>query len=285
VTQAVRSHVRRLIASQVDQPNVVVQNFNDQSIEPWRIKLSTGTIAANECATRSGPYKRSAFLPAPPWRRARVEAEGCTLRAPRLGYFTVPSSILCPFRNLTSDPPTFTRADAAQAAEPLAEYLGDRFGASEAIITHGLNHSRSGLETVTVNPETGLYIGLHIDSWDGNSFDERRNARTRISVNVGSVPRYLLVLNMPFDHGADLIKVALSLKTPPPPHRVLPALFMLFPEIPVLRIQIQPGEAYVADTDNLIHDASTLPNSSAAFHCTFRAHWSRLGARDSAGNN
>lgn len=163
-----------------------------------------------------------------------------------------------------------------QAAEPLAEYLGDRFGAAEQIIVHGLNYAGGGLETVTVNPKTGRYIGLHIDSWDGTTYDERRNARTRISVNVGSAPRYLLVLNMPYDQGADLIKASLSLNTLPSTHRVLPALFMLFPEIPVLRIRIKPGEAYVADTDNLIHDASTLPNSAAAFHCTFRSYWSRL---------
>lgn len=173
-------------------------------------------------------------------------------------------------------PPSFTREEARTAARPLEDYLSERFGATEPVVIHGLNYAMGGLETVTVNPSTNRYIGLHIDSWDGTSFEERRTARTRISVNVGDAPRYLLVLNMPFDEGARLIQEALNLPSLPRPYRVMPTLFWLFPEIPVLRIEIGPGEAYVADTDNLIHDASTLPSSEPAFHCTFRAYWSRL---------
>ena len=35
-----------------------------------------------------------------------------------------------------------------------------------------------------------------------------------------------------------------------------------FPDYPVVRLTIRPGEAYIAPTENLIHDGSTLGMTS-----------------------
>lgn len=270
-----REQVRQAVSKSYRLPTLSVVNFDCGPVEPWRVELSAGTIRAG-AADYAGRYKSTAHLPAPPWRGVRVADATTPNRSPRLGYFSVPEDLLVSLRGLISDPPTFTRDQAIRAAVPLGEYLTHRFGAREPLIVHGLNYAAGHLETVTVNPKTGRYIGLHIDSWDGNEFEERRNARTRISVNIGHSARYLLVLNVAFDTAAELIQKALGLKRLPRPYRVLPALFLFFPEIPVLRIKIEPGEAYVADTDNLIHDASTFASPMPAFHCSFRAYWDSL---------
>jgi hypothetical protein len=112
-----------------------------------------------------------------------------------------------------------------------------------------------------------------LDSWDGHSYSERRTARTRISINVGRTTRHLLALDITLPEAGQLVKAALGLRHPPPPSRLIPLIFLLFPEIPVVRLEIRPGEAYVADTDNIIHDASTVLSSEEAFHCSFRGHW------------
>jgi hypothetical protein len=276
VTKRRRDDVRRSVAAVADQPNILVRNFDGVRVESSKVALSSGILPAAALPTRAGPYKRFAYLPAQPWRPAPIGVEGLGCAKPRLGFFRVPDEHLARLRELAELPPSFTQQQARIAAQPLESYLSDRFGATEPLIVHGLNYAPGGLETVTVNPLTNKFIGLHIDSWDGKTYEERRAARTRISVNVGRVSRYLLVLNLAFDQGAQLIQQAFDLLATPTPHRVLPTLFWLFPELSVLRIEIGPGEAYVADTDNLIHDASTFLSSEFAFHCTFRAYWNAL---------
>jgi hypothetical protein len=49
-----------------------------------------------------------------------------------------------------------------------------------------------------------------------------------------------------------------------------PAFMSRFPGYPIVRVRIGPGEAYIAPTDNVIHDASTIGSEGLSITLTLR---------------
>ena len=43
----------------------------------------------------------------------------------------------------------------------------------------------------------------------------------------------------------------------------------LYPQYPVIRVQVRPGEAYLAPTDNLVHDGSSVDMTEEDRNLTF----------------
>ena len=56
-------------------------------------------------------------------------------------------------------------------------------------------------------------------------------------------------------------------------YTVLARQFMeQFPDVPVIRCRLAPGEAYVAPTENLVHDGSSVGQSDIDEQFTIRGH-------------
>jgi hypothetical protein len=119
-----------------------------------------------------------------------------------------------------------------------------------------------GLPTVTKDEfgaDNRNFAGLHLDSWDRLPLRFRHRSRNRLCINFGRDPRYSLFINLPlmrmFQH--------LGLRDPEDIYEDYRGLYLgqrfikACPGYPVIRLQINPGEAYIMPTDNLIHDAST----------------------------
>lgn len=127
----------------------------------------------------------------------------------------------------------------------------------------GLATGPAGKRTTTVNPKNGLRLGLHFDSWDMMPLHERGASRYRISVNVGSEDRAFLFVAVSGVEVIDAVNVAevnsMNATT----------LFRRFaaglPMMQVIRLRVPPGWAYVAPTDNLPHDGSTIGASRVDF--------------------
>jgi hypothetical protein len=109
-----------------------------------------------------------------------------------------------------------------------------------------------GLATSTRHPESDLFVGLHVDSMFNLPPEQRHRAPNRIAINVGSQTRYLLflpallhdvrrALGIECGNASELVSryMAANVRTP------------------VFRLAIEPGEAYVAPTEQLIHDSTT----------------------------
>jgi hypothetical protein len=121
------------------------------------------------------------------------------------------------------------------------------------IVAHHPNRTSTTLDT-----RRKCHPGLHIDNWDNRSLQERHKATNRISINVGQQDRYLIYLNLELQRlydlakegGADLSSVGIGTG--------LAREFMrLYPSYPVVKLRISPGEAYIAPTENMIHDGCT----------------------------
>lgn len=112
----------------------------------------------------------------------------------------------------------------------------------------------------TTKDQDGNLIGLHVDSWYKNKISERDQAPNRLSINIGLESRYLLFINQSLMKINSLLAqefpnderrngVGIGLRT---------AFMENYPGYPVIKLEIQPGEAYIAPTENIIHDGCTI---------------------------
>ena len=245
-----------------------------------RVYLSDGTICLQQPEGDKAEYNPGAFLPKTPWRkpteweRKRLWQDSGVTNVDFVGVASIPNELLATLRAVVRD----TDADALRQLEPrrirefigpLIDYLRDRFAYKSEPFNHGIHVHRPGRETVTLNTASGKYLGLHLDSWDRYRVEARARSLNRICVNLGAEPRHLLFLNLTLMNVARLAQE--SQETADRAYdSVGPAFMSRFPGYPIVKVRIAPGEAYIAPTDNVIHDASTVDSRSPSITLTLR---------------
>jgi hypothetical protein len=244
-----------------------------------RIRLSNGTRAASEreIADRSdGPvYEQGAKLPREPWRpptgnewQGLVATEAPRDMATSVAVVKLPGDFSPARRDaIRTGTPGAIETSLVGPLQTICE-LGE-------LCEHiGPNRNPANLKTVTFNHRIGRYNGLHVDSWDALGLDQLHLATNRVCVNIGEGDRYLLFL--PFS----LMDIAIVLAQEMGPDWQMPGRrtvigrqFMeRFPELPVVRCRLAPGEAYIAPTENLVHDGSSAGHSVDDEQFTIRGH-------------
>lgn len=134
----------------------------------------------------------------------------------------------------------------------------------------GVSAGASGLLTATIDPRISRRIGLHVDDWDRKNDEKRGNARLRLCINLGTETRFLLIVPIAL-HVAAHWKASLGLMNVKGSDFGRELIHRLKP--PVIRIPIPPLYAYLAATENLIHDASTASMSSVDLAWTVLGHF------------
>lgn len=237
-----------------------------------RLSISGGTVsAAAPAGSGSSRYREWARVPRESWGSPSAEdlavliATGRTeveevqiLRVP----LELTERIRASLGELRSyvDEADFIRAMASevylQAMADFGHYV-EHLG--EVTKKSLVRINRWGLRTTTVDNEQ-VYIGLHVDNWYQQDLPTRASSPNRLCVNVSEEARYLLLMNVPLEtmlsmltQGADECQLHPSMVGTP-----LGLAFMqTFPNYPVLKLRIEPGEAYLAPTENLVHDGCT----------------------------
>lgn len=117
----------------------------------------------------------------------------------------------------------------------------------------GVDGRPAGLVTLTVGePPDCPFVGLHCDSYERRSFPDPELDPLRFCVNLSEEPRHFVFLNRrvsllqaevngEFRSVFDVVQAHLASESAGP----------------VFRVRIDPDEAYLAPTFDLIHDAST----------------------------
>lgn len=277
-----------------------------------RLWLSSGTSRAQEVAAHTVPYDPTAYIAKLPWRQPTPTERRMLWRhtLPRdwskcIGIVRIPEMVLGPMHRLGLCDIT-SKQDILQLAQDphYAEAVSDihtyvksvsRPGAEPRLT--GLAYNAPELPTVTFNSETQSHIGLHVDSWDRLPLDRRHEATNRISINLGREDRYLLFINLtlrtvleclangarpfsPIQVGwKRMWRRLLKTRQKSQPHAIPTGataagqtLMQRYPAYPVVKIRVAPGEAYIAPTENMIHDASTLAKRAPDLHLTFLGH-------------
>ena len=230
-----------------------------------RVHLSLGTCPAETVDEQAPPYVPDARAPVPHWR-VPTEEESSVLwsaSAPEAhcGVGVVRLLGLQLVRLFAECKDTLGRFDDGDTLKhPLIGLLLDAIEKA-GIITGSVYSARigrdhPGLVTMTRAVDQDARIGLHFDRWDGLPVKELAACSNRVSVNLGPRDRYLIFLNQTASGMSSILQKAnVQFKQDV---RAIGAAFMsAFPNYPIVRIRLQPGEAYIAPTENILHDGTS----------------------------
>jgi hypothetical protein len=166
---------------------------------PINIARCSGVQRSRLTATDKN-YTTTAYVPCGKWenifvptdRAARDPSMGL---APRCGVFRLPHFDQARWLQTSlyeqTDPVRFGREIELLTKSILSDAY-QLFGALEAPILHGISTNQGDELTVTFDEDAQCYTGLHLDSWEGGSFEAREQSRTRLCINFGPGERFLL---------------------------------------------------------------------------------------------
>ncbi len=233
-----------------------------------RISLSAGVCRVE---TLNGiPCKGPTFIPQKPWRKPSKEDSGLLavtgndLRSHQtVGIVKLPAKLSAKFKKLNfSECKNHQETAKLCATDDYKNILNETINYYEKFadvknssIPHNIYLGEANLLNNTFNQKEKTFIGLHLDSFERNSAT-RQLARNRICINLGKDPRYLLFYNLQFDQMAEMCDMK-KIDRNGNPYEILHTFFERFNTYPVIKIQINPYEAYIAPTENIIHDGST----------------------------
>jgi hypothetical protein len=250
----------------------------------WRdiISASSGTQSVVQSGSCIDSYIGNAAVPRDSWR---------ALTAEELDQLTIPPNVSClkigliqinpevweAFHELREVLATAASHDAARiivasdqwqhlitaALRSVTPWVMDDLRTFAGV---GLCVNPPGLPTVTFDEARKGYIGLHVDNWYDDLSPDK--APGRICINLGSSARYFLF--------SPLSLTGMELAMAPDGRNLdrrgdlARAFFRRFPDQPVLRLRVTPGEAYIAPTENISHDGSTLDQAGWDLTLTVR---------------
>ncbi|MBW4573792.1 MAG: hypothetical protein KME08_00745 [Aphanothece sp. CMT-3BRIN-NPC111] len=270
------------------QEGIKVFCFPDTDTQSPIVWLSSGTTQEIEPVPEDIGYSPGAFVPKEPWRQPNLREYNLLCadqpisnnRTWELGSYIgvcrFPDEVLAPLEVILEELGTRARA-TIQDYQPIPTHPG-----YESAITEIANYlpryclfsdrpkilnvrvTQPGLKTATrdyCNNLPGMpYTGMHLDSWDRFPLRRRHKSRNRICINLGREERFFLFINLTLMEMFN----ALGLSDPDDIYKhyrgtnIGDEFMKQFPSYPVVKLRIGPKEAYIAPTDNLIHDASSL---------------------------
>lgn len=209
-----------------------------------RLEVSSGIIKAD-----SKRYQNNSFVPNSDWRRVLKEN---SLDKP----FELANSIaLIKLKKFDKKQSKSVLQLAKLALENL--FLDELLSVSdsEEVYFTGLATHPPNLSTVSRNSSSDKFVGLHIDSWDNLPLIQRGLSTNRICINLGSQERYLLFIRYTLAELEVLMNLNYAGQRP---DKLVVDFLKANPKTEVFRLKVLPGEAYVAPTENIIHDGSNL---------------------------
>jgi hypothetical protein len=129
----------------------------------------------------------------------------------------------------------------------------------EGIACQGAWVSPGGMKLVTHNMRVTppRRIGLHVDDWDHRPLTERAGGRRRLCANLGLAPRYLIFLRTPLSTLVAAGKLPKEIPEEISPAVLVRAYLGKHLKQAAYRLRIDPGEAYIMNADDVIHDGAS----------------------------
>ena len=247
-----------------------------------RIDVSSGTMSPTGLDSSTQRYTDWARIPRGPWRKLSEEeinelmARETESERGKVQLICAPKALMSRFQKALGDTGKYVTAGAFQVAFNTEEFrscmeeLGrwaSQFG--EETKERLVRVNCPGLHTVTRVPVENTFIGMHVDNTYCYALKDRAESPNRLCLNIGMEARYLLFIALPLQIMESMLrevgKSEFNSDMWMEKHVVSPLgmEFMgAFPGYPVLRLRVEPGEGYIAPTENMLHDASTLGMTS-----------------------
>jgi hypothetical protein len=263
------------------EPSVKIV-FDENVFNEDRIWLSSGTEKVKDATLNKVSVPENTYIPVRPWKKPSEEdlkvlfthEEGENY-GERLGIVQFdPEQLQKLYDNGLEEAKTEEDADKlienpefTEIFEPIVNQIGYYLRTKDELMMYPITIRPANLLSLTYNSEINRYFGMHLENWDEKPLAEKHEARNRICLNWGKNDRYFHFINLSYTAMAE--KLGLSGKEleeyASSENQATYALawkFMnTFPDYPVVRIKIKPGEAYIAPTENILHDASSEGSS------------------------
>jgi hypothetical protein len=229
------------------------------------IALNSGTLPTRN---NSPGYRDDARIPKSDWRSPTPEemrilcVTSSAVDVPCVEIVLADSEVLClsakafarvTWSNSTTD--LSTTVDSSAYRELMVAMLECAGRLGKVLKDPLVRISAPDLSTITLNKD--LFIGLHVDEWFHDRHSSRRQRPNRMVFNLGTQPRYFMFINIPVEEMTNRIPVGLQIPSSSEGTAIGLRFMECYPDYPVCRIRVQPGEAYIAPTENLVHDASS----------------------------
>lgn len=248
------------------------------------LELCAGVQPARSLQIDKG-YSPTAYVPFGKWERVTrvpsVKVGATWLRnvVPRCGVFRLPGFDAALWVQITGlakvDPKIFNRA-IDRITNAIVADVDRLLGSMVAPVLHGFSTNEGNELTVTVDHKKLWRVGLHLDSWEAGGAEERDQALTRICINFGPGDRYFLFVPLTLRRIRSCLPRSVQDKCAGDFTRMISEFFRLYPNSPVMRLRVKPGWVYFADTDNMVHDASTTLIEAGNTHFTLRGRFQGL---------
>ncbi|MFF4319629.1 hypothetical protein [Streptomyces sp. NPDC001568] len=133
---------------------------------------------------------------------------------------------------------------------------GTRQGAADSVV------HRPGLVSTAYNYEQRTFMGLHLDNHEDHALTERHRSLLLTVTNLGTADRWVHFVNL---RAVDLMRMLADAgrEVPDTGHALKNAFFAAFPSQPVLRVRLRPGQAYLVNTQDVLHDGATNTEGAA----------------------
>ncbi|PTX61088.1 hypothetical protein C8N46_105244 [Kordia periserrulae] len=126
---------------------------------------------------------------------------------------------------------------------------------------HKITRALPNQETMTSFHVEGefLHLGLHIDQSRHFKIHTAYKSGNRITINLSYETRSLIFTNLTMIQAYNLIRKKVNVKKIIlNPDTIAMHFYRLYPDYPVLKLDLKPFQYYVAPTDNFFHDGSTM---------------------------
>ncbi len=241
---------------------------SDGSGEVPQIVGTTKVVPAS--ALFCGPsynYREPAYVPSGEWEALQELTEPADGGFESVALFALPNFELKFLRDgpgLPPDDQSLEQAVQAAAGRWLIPQLKSILAFGQGHRPVGLFRHAAGLPTTTVD-RNGLRTGLHVDSWFGDSLDGRSRRPGRLVFNFGPGLRYFYAVGPRLSQ-----RSSWGLKS----SKEIAWAFLSgsSPKL-VIRLTLPPGYGYIADTEDIIHDGSTLDSPQPSYTYTIMANF------------
>lgn len=210
-------------------------------------------VASARIATNEPGYDPLAVLPGDDWEPLTADDVAALRPSAETPDSAVHEVIRLPLRPRELDR---IRADSVEfdLDDPGRSSRFDPFGGRHPSIFLGHTDSAAGQRTTTVDQRVDRRTGIHLDNWDKLPLGQRDRSRRRLALNLGPGDRYVLLAMLDI---RDLC-AAKPLDAAFPRTGDVREFVRQGGELRCLRIRFEPGEGYIAPTELVPHDGSTL---------------------------
>lgn len=228
-----------------------------------RLEYCVGVRLAASIRELKDVYEPGAYVPADTWfpvkdlAPPRVDANSSNTVALVSVPPDVPSGILDflkrtrNIRTSSFNASDLTPEERTGLCEILAHVPGIRIAEQPNQVMRFLYPA--GLPTATNSGCSGLQVGLHVDIWERLGWRNAWKGANRISINMSRSARYFVFLpveacrlaSVMIENSPNLDDANFDLAT---------EYLRQTPQAVLYRLRVEPGEAYMAPAENVIHD-------------------------------